>query len=701
MKNETTFFIAISNYNMNEKEAIKELEKLREEINYHNHRYYILDSPVISDAEYDRLFKKLQELENNFPHLITPDSPTQRVGAMPLDEFKTIAHTIPMLSLNNANNVEEAREFDERVKRFLETKEEIEYVAEPKMDGLAIELVYVDGLFTAGSTRGDGYTGEDVTLNLRTVKSIPLRLLNKTVEKVKVEGEKTLPLPIPARLEVRGEVFIPIKEFERLNREREERGEPAFANPRNAAAGSIRQLDSKITAMRPLDIYCYGIGALEGAKFKTHWEILHTLKGWGLKVNPFIKICKGIDEVIKYHEDMEEKRDRIPYELDGVVVKVNSLDLQDRLGILTRSPRWAVAYKFKARQETTRVKDIIVGVGRTGALTPVAILEPVEVGGVTVERATLHNQDEVDRKDVRVGDTVVVQRAGDVIPEVVMVIKEKRTGSEKPFRLPEKCPLCGSAVVKEGAIHRCTGGLSCPAQLKEGIRHFAAKRAMNIEGLGDKHIDQFVEKGVIKDMADLYSLKKEDIAELERWADKSAQNLLDQIEKSKDTTLARMIYALGIRQVGEHVAKVLANNFGSLDELMKASYDNLMEIHEIGPETAESIVTFLKEGHNRNVIEKLKRAGVKSPLTPLFQRGVRGDLRFKGNQFVLTGTLSGFTRGEAKELIESLGGRITSSVSKNTDYVIAGAEPGSKYDKAVELGIKILNEEEFKDLLVS
>ena len=701
MKNETTFFIAISNYNMNEKEAIKELEKLREEINYHNHRYYILDSPVISDAEYDRLFKKLQELENNFPHLITPDSPTQRVGAMPLDEFKTIAHTIPMLSLNNANNVEEAREFDERVKRFLETKEEIEYVAEPKMDGLAIELVYVDGLFTAGSTRGDGYTGEDVTLNLRTVKSIPLRLLNKTVEKVKVEGGGTLPLPIPARLEVRGEVFIPIKEFERLNREREERGEPAFANPRNAAAGSIRQLDSKITAMRPLDIYCYGIGALEGAKFKTHWEILHTLKGWGLKVNPFIKICKGIDEVIKYHEDMEEKRDRIPYELDGVVVKVNSLDLQDRLGILTRSPRWAVAYKFKARQETTRVKDIIVGVGRTGALTPVAILEPVEVGGVTVERATLHNQDEVDRKDVRVGDTVVVQRAGDVIPEVVMVIKEKRTGSEKPFRLPEKCPLCGSAVVKEGAIHRCTGGLSCPAQLKEGIRHFAAKRAMNIEGLGDKHIDQFVEKGVIKDVADLYSLKKEDIAELERWADKSAQNLLDQIEKSKDTTLARMIYALGIRQVGEHMAKVLANNFGSLDELMKASYDNLMEIHEIGPETAESIVTFLKEGHNRNVIEKLKRAGVKSPLTPLFQRGVRGDLRFKGKQFVLTGTLSGFTRGEAKELIESLGGRITSSVSKNTDYVIAGAEPGSKYDKAVELGIKILNEEEFKDLLVS
>ncbi|MBI3582777.1 MAG: NAD-dependent DNA ligase LigA [Nitrospinae bacterium] len=682
---------------MDEKVALKELEKLREEINYHNHRYYILDSPVISDAEYDRLFKKLQEIEKKFPHLITPDSPTQRVGAKPLSEFKTIAHTIPMLSLNNANTIEEAREFDERVKRFLETKGEIEYVAEPKMDGLAIELVYVDGIFTAGSTRGDGYTGEDVTQNLKTIKSIPLRLLMEEQVKVEIKGKEVIPipLPIPVRLEVRGEVFIPIKEFEKLNKLREENGEPPFANPRNAAAGSIRQLDSKITAMRPLDIYCYGVGVIEDAKFKTHWDILHALKRWGLKVNPFIKICKGIDEVIKYHEDIEKKRDEIPYELDGVVVKVNSLDLQNRLGILTRSPRWAVAYKFKARQETTKVIDIIVGVGRTGALTPVAVLEPVEVGGVTVERATLHNQDEVDRKDIRVGDAVVVQRAGDVIPEVVVVIKDKRSDKEKPFKLPDKCPLCGSAVVKEGAIHRCTGGLSCPAQLKEGIRHFAAKRAMNIEGLGDRHIDQFVEKGVIKDIADLYSLKKEDIAGLERWADKSAQNLLDQIEKSKDTTLARLIYALGIRQVGEHMAKVLANNFGSFDELMKADYDSLIEIHEIGPETAESIVTFFREEHNRRVIEKLKKAGIKIVVSG--QSSVVSSL--KGKQFVLTGTLSGFTREEAKELIERLGGRVVSTVSKNTDYVIAGTEPGSKYDKAVELGIKILNEDEFKDLL--
>ncbi|HBA26788.1 MAG TPA: DNA ligase (NAD(+)) LigA [Nitrospinae bacterium] len=681
---------------MNEKEALKELERLREEINYHNYRYYILDSPVISDAEYDRLFKKLQEIEKKFPHLITPDSPTQKVGAKPLSEFKTISHTIPMLSLNNANTIEDAKEFDERVKRFLETKEEIEYVAEPKMDGLAIELVYVNGIFTAGSTRGDGYRGEDVTLNLKTVKSIPLKLIPPKPPFIK-GGEGGF-YPVPSRVEVRGEVFIPIKEFERLNREREERGEPAFANPRNAAAGSVRQLDSKITAARPLDIYCYGIGVIEGAKFKTHWDILHVLKGWGLKVNPFIKICKGIDEVIKYHEDMEEKRDIIPYELDGVVIKVNSLDLQDRLGILTRSPRWAVAYKFKARQETTKVKDIIVGVGRTGALTPVAVLEPVEVGGVTVERATLHNQGEVDRKDVMVGDWVVIQRAGDVIPEVVMVIKDKRNGKEKPFKLPDKCPLCGSAVIKEGAIHRCTGGLSCPAQLKEGIRHFASKRAMNIEGLGDRHIDQLVEKSVIKDIADLYSLKKGDITELERWADKSAENLLNQIEKSKNTTLSRLIYALGIRQVGEHMAKVLSDNFDSLDELMKADYDSLIEIHEIGPETAESIVTFLKEGHNRNVIEKLKRAGVKTERQEARSKK-QEDLRFKDKQFVLTGTLSGFTREEAKALIENLGGRVTSTVNKNTDYVIIGTEPGSKYDKAKELGVKMLNKDEFKDLL--
>ena len=696
---------------MDEREALKEIEKLRDEINFHNYRYYILDNPVISDAEHDRLFKRLIEFEEKFPHLITPDSPSQRVGAKPLEEFQTVAHTIPMLSLNNANTPEEAREFDEKIKRFLNTKEEIEYVAEPKLDGLAIELVYADGIFTGGSTRGDGYTGEDVTLNLRTVKSIPLRLLNKTEEKVEIEGKHNLPLPIPIRLEVRGEVFIPIKAFNNLNRDRGKKGESLFANPRNAAAGSVRQLDSRITATRPLDIYCYGIGTIESAKFKTHLEILQAFEKWGLKVNPLIKVCKGIEEVIKYHEEMERKREEIPYELDGVVVKVNRLDLQDILGVLTRSPRWAVAYKFKARQETTKIRNIEVGVGRTGALTPVAVLKPVNVGGVTVERATLHNQDEVDRKDIRIGDWVIVQRAGDVIPEIVIVIKDRRNGNEKPFKLPSKCPLCGSTVIRNGAIHYCTGGLSCPAQLKEGIRHFSSKRAMNIEGLGDRHIDQFVENGVIKDVADLYNLNKENIAGLERWADKSAQNLIEQIEKSKNTTLPRLVYALGIRQVGEHIAKVLSDNFSSLDELMRVSYERLMEIHEIGPETAKSIITFFEEGHNKKVIEKLKKAGVKTVVSGQF--GARGThpvdgsqwmgrvSSLKDKQFVLTGTLSEFTRDEAKELIENLGGRITSTVSKKTDYVIAGAEPGSKYDKAKELDIKILNEAEFKRLISS
>ncbi|MBI5285972.1 MAG: NAD-dependent DNA ligase LigA, partial [Deltaproteobacteria bacterium] len=478
-----------------------------------------------------KLMRRLEELESQFPHLITSDSHTQRVGAKPLEEFGTVTHTIPMLSLNNAFTQDEAREFEDRIKRLLKTLgtdlksvPNVEYVAEPKLDGLAVELIYVDGRFSVGSTRGDGYVGEDVTQNLKTIKTIPMRLLKGSG--VRGQGsanpKSEIPNPkseIPSRLEVRGEVFIPIKAFERLNEERAKTGEPLFANPRNAAAGSVRQLDSRITAGRPLDIFCYGVGVVEGVRFKTHWETLQALKGWGLKVNPFIKVCHGIDEVLGYHREMEERREELPYELDGIVVKVNSLELQDRLGILTRSPRWALAYKFKPRQATTRIKEITVGVGRTGALTPVAIMEPMEVGGVTIERATLHNQDEIDRKDVRTGDTVVIQRAGDVIPEVVMVIKEKRTGKERPFKTPDKCPLCGSRVERVGAIHYCTGGLSCPAQLKETIRHFASKRAMDIEGLGDKHVEQFVDDGLIKDVAGLYYLKKDDLLRLERWAD--------------------------------------------------------------------------------------------------------------------------------------------------------------------------------------
>ncbi len=662
-----------------EEKVKEEIERLREEINYHNYRYYVLDSPVISDAEYDALFRRLVELESKYPHLITPDSPTQRVGAKPLEEFGTVRHTIPMLSLNNAFDPQEVIEFDERVKRFLGIDEEIEYVAEPKLDGLAVELIYEEGRFVKGATRGDGYVGEDVTQNLKTIKSIPLRVLRDS------------PNPVPRRLEVRGEVFMPIEAFEKLNKEREIKGEPLFANPRNAAAGSVRQLDPRITASRPLDIFCYGVGVVEGVTFSTHWEVLEALKGWGFKVNPHIRLCRGIEEALKYHDEMEEMRERLPYELDGVVLKVNSLELQERLGVLTRSPRWAIAYKFKPRQATTRIRDIVAQVGRTGALTPVAILEPVRVGGVTIERSTLHNQDEIDRKDIRIGDWVIVQRAGDVIPEVVAPVKDRRTGQERPYHLPDRCPLCGSAVIKEGAIHRCTGGLACPAQLKETIKHFASKRAMDIEGLGEKHVEQLLEKGLIRDVADIYYLKKEDLLKLERFAERSAENLLKSIEKSKKTTLPRLIYALGIRQVGEHMARVLADEFGSLEALMEADYERLLKIKEVGPETAESIVAFFREPHNRKVIEKLKKAGV------TYEVPKKG--RLSGKTFVFTGALKAFTREEAKRLVEAEGGKVASSVSRKVDYVVVGESPGSKYEEARRLGIPMLTEEEFKELI--
>lgn len=698
---------------MRKSDIEQEIEKLREEINYHNYRYYVLDSPVISDAEYDKLMRRLEGLEARHPELITPDSPTQRIGAKPLDTFGTITHTIPMLSLNNAFSIEEATEFDERIKRLLSTHPAlspegrggnvmIEYVAEPKIDGLAIELVYEDGRFTAGSTRGDGYTGEDVTQNLRTIKSIPMRLLKKQglgtrdVGLVKNKPPAPSPQPLfstPSRLEVRGEVFLPIKAFEKINKEREKAAEPLFANPRNAAAGSLRQLDPRITASRPLDIFCYGVGVVEGIKFKSHWETLEALKGFGLKTNPLIMKCSGIKEVLAYHQDMEGKRDNLPYEVDGIVIKVNDIGLQERLGVLTRSPRWALAYKFKPREETTKIHKIEIGVGRTGALTPVAVMEPVEVGGVTIERATLHNQDEIDRKDVRVGDTVVVQRAGDVIPEVVMVIKEKRSGREKPFKIPEKCPLCNSKVERIGAIHFCTGGLSCPAQVKETIKHFVSKRAMDIDGLGDKHIEQFFDDGLIKDVADLYYLKKDDILTLERWAEKSAENLMDAIEKSKHPTLPRLIYALGIRQVGEHMAHVLAEEFGTLEATMKADKERLLSVRDIGPETAESIYDFFQEPHNIKVIEKLNKAGV------VFPQIKKAAGKLAGKTFLFTGALESFSRDEAKELVEKQGGKTGAAASKNVDYVVAGAEPGSKYERARKMGLHVITEEEFKRLL--
>ncbi len=662
-------------------EAIKKrVEKLREEIEYHNYRYYVLDQPEISDAQYDRMMRELQKLEEEYPELHSPHSPTQRVGASPLEEFEIVRHTLPMLSLANAFDESEARDFDKRVKKFLGTSEDIEYVAEPKFDGLAVELVYERGRFEVGSTRGDGVNGENITQNLRTLRTLPLQLIRKEI-------------PVPERLEVRGEVIMQLKKFKELNRKREEIGEPVFANPRNAAAGSVRQLDPRITAARPLEIYFYGLGEVTGWTFKTQWEILQTLPRWGLRTNPHARKCKNVEEVLGYYHEMNEKRETLPYEIDGTVIKVNRLDLQARLGVIARSPRWALAFKFQAKQETTKILDIIVQVGRTGALTPVAVMEKVKVGGVEVSRATLHNQDEIDKKDVKVGDTVTIQRAGDVIPEVVQVITSKRKGTEKKFKMPSKCPVCGAEVVKEEAIHRCIG-LDCPAQLKGRIKHFASKRAMDIEGLGVKLIDQLVNKGLVKDVADIYDISKQKLIELERFADKSAQNIIDAIEKSKTKPLSKFLYALGIRHVGETTAEDLARSFPRLDDFFHLSEENLMEIEGIGPEVAASVHKFFGDKKNKESIDRLKKAGVKIIEPKGKEKG-----KFAGKTFVFTGALKSFGRDEARSLVESLGATTVSSVSKKVDFVVVGEDPGSKFDKAKELGIKTLTEEEFKKIV--
>jgi DNA ligase (NAD+) len=658
----------------------KRVEKLREEIEYHNYRYYILDQPEISDAQYDRLIKELEKLEEQYPELRSSNSPTQRVGAHPLEEFEIVKHTIPMLSLANAFDESEARDFDKRVKKFLGTSEDIEYVAEPKLDGLAVELVYERGQFVVGSTRGDGINGENISQNLRTIRTVPLQLIQKEI-------------PAPERLEVRGEAIMQIEKFKELNRKREEKGEPLFANPRNAAAGSIRQLDPKITAGRPLEIYFYGLGEVIGRTFKTQWEVLKSLPKWGLRTNPHVRKCNNIDEVLNYYHEMNERRETLPYEIDGTVIKVNRFDLQARLGEIARSPRWALAFKFQPKQETTKIIDIRPQVGRTGALTPVAVMEPVKVGGVEVSRATLHNQDEIDRLDVRIGDTVIIQRAGDVIPEVVQVITSKRKGTEKKFKMPSKCPVCGAEVVKEEAIHRCIG-LDCPAQLKGRIKHFASKRAMDIEGLGVKLIDQLVDKGLVKDVADIYYISKQQLIELERMADKSAQNIIDAIEKSKTKPLSKFLYALGIRHVGETTAEDLARNFPRLDNFFHLSEEDLMKVEGIGPEVAASVVRFFRDDKNKESIERLKKAGVKV-IEPKSKE--RGNLA--GKTFVFTGALKTFQRDEARNLVESVGGMTASSVSKKVDYVVIGEDPGSKFDKAKELGIKTLTEEEFKKMI--
>jgi DNA ligase (NAD+) len=662
-------------------EAIrKKVEKLREEIVYHNYCYYVLDQPEIPDAQYDRLMRELEKLEEQYPELRTPNSPTQRVGAPPLEEFEIVRHTTPMLSLANAFDESEARDFDKRVKKILGSSSDVEYVTEPKLDGLAVELVYEKGQFIVGSTRGDGVNGENITQNLRTVKTIPLQLIRKEIS-------------VPERLEVRGEVIIQLNKFRQLNRKREEIEEPLFANPRNAAAGSVRQLDSKITAGRPLEIYCYGIGEVRGRTFKTHWEILETFPKWGLRTNPNIRRCKHIEDVIEYYHEINEKREKLPYEIDGIVIKVDRLELQMRLGEISRSPRWALAFKFQPKQETTKILEIIVQVGRTGALTPVAVMEPVKVGGVEVSRATLHNQDEIDKKDVRAGDTVIIQRAGDVIPEVVQVITSKRTGGEKKFKMPSKCPVCGAEVMREEAIHRCIG-LDCPAQLKGRIKHFASKRAMDIEGLGVKLIDQLVDKGLVKDVADIYYLEKEQLIELERMAEKSAQNISDAIEASKTKPLSKFLYALGIRQVGETTAEDLARRFSRLDDFFHLSEEDLREVEGIGPEVSASVYQFFRDKKNKESIERLKKAGVK-----VIEPKVKGKGKLAGKTFVFTGALKTFGRDEARDLVESMGGMTASSVSKKVDILVIGEDPGSKFDKAKELGIKILTEEEFKKMI--
>ena len=660
-----------------------QIQDLRDQLNDHNYRYYVLDDPLISDSEYDQLFRELQKLETDNPNLITEDSPTRRVGAEPLSSFGSWTHRMPMLSLANAMNEDELAAFDTRVKKGLDTEKDLEYMAEPKLDGLAVELVYENGFFVNGSTRGDGITGEDITQNLKTITAIPLSL--------RKNGQKTPPL-----LEVRGEVFITKDGFKKLNRNQEKEELSPFANPRNAAAGSLRQLDSKITATRPLSIYCYEAGRIDGISFDTHEDFLSTLKEWGFPVNPEIQKVNNAETMVAFHRNLEAKRDSLPYGIDGTVFKVNAINQRNALGIRSRSPRWAIAGKFKAQQATTLVQNIIPSVGRTGAVTPVARLEPVNVGGVVVTNATLHNQDEIDRKDVRVGDTVLIQRAGDVIPEVVKVIPAKRPPETKTYQLPTECPSCGQEVSRpEGEVVTRCQNLSCPAQVKGRIEHFVSKGALDIDGFGEKLVDQLVDKKLILTVDDIFKLNFDDLVNLDRMAEKSALNILTAIQDSKQTTFARFVYALGIRNVGAHLSKVLEKAFvGDIEKFMKAAEEELEAIDEVGPIVAETITTFLSNCTNTDVIESCLSLGIQ-----LKKVEEPKSLLLQGKTFVFTGALTQFSRNEAKEMTEAHGGKVSGSVSKNTDFVVAGPGAGSKLKKATELDIPVLSEAEFLDRL--
>jgi len=661
--------------------VLDRIRSLREQIDHHNIRYYVYDDPVISDAEYDRLMRELQALEAAYPQFVTSDSPTQRVGAQPASEFVQIPHRLPLLSLANAMNEEGIRQFNDQVKRSLSTDGDVEYMAEPKLDGLAVELVYENGQFVHGSTRGDGTIGEDITRNLRTIKSIPLSIhLNHP----------------PAVFEVRGEVFMLRNDFRTLNETRLDAGEAPFANPRNASAGSLRQLDPRITSDRPLRIYCYAPGLMDGVDIPSQSTFLQLLPTWGFPVNPLVKTGEGIEFLLDYYRKMENSRNDLPYDIDGVVFKVNLFDLQQKLGVRSRSPRWAIAGKFKAQQVTTTILDIIASVGRTGAITPVARLNPVTVGGVVVSNATLHNQDEIDRKDVRIGDTVLIQRAGDVIPEVVQVILEKRPASAAPYRLPETCPVCGHTVSRpEGeAVSRC-GNISCPAQIRKRITHFVSKGCMDIDGFGEKLVEQLADEGVIKTISDIFTLTGSRLVMLDRMGKRSADNIIAAIEKSRQTTMARFIFALGIRNVGEHAGKVLDKHFkGDFKRFQQADVKELTGIFEIGEVMAQSIVDFFKDEENMNIIRRCFESGVtfRSSASP-------EDEKFSGKIFVFTGSLEKFTRKEAKSWVEIRGGRASGSVSKNTDFVVAGPGAGSKLTKAESLGVTVLSESDFLHMM--